>query len=202
LPVDDILAATTSILERWIGHEPEMEEKLRTILDRARAIKESIQRVGENLIPAPKASASTSQENPARLRGKRILVVDNDERIRRTAHSLLGGLGAVVETARDGREAVTMAKLSPYDAMLADIRLPDMSGYDVFRQLRIAQPKAHVVLMTAFGYDPSHAIVKARQEGLMHVLYKPFRVDQMLAALNGEKPGSNPGVPARPRAES
>jgi two-component system, sensor histidine kinase SagS len=203
LPVDDILAAATSVLDRWIGHEPEMEEKLKIILDRARTIKESIQKVGEDLIPATKGSLSVSQENPARLRGKRILVVDNDERIRRTAHSLLGRLGAVVETARDGREAVTMAKLSPYDAMLADIRLPDMSGYDVFRHLRGAQPNARVVLMTAFGYDPSHAIVKARQEGLTHVLYKPFRVEQMLGALDGATPASNPGIaPASPRTGS
>jgi CheY-like chemotaxis protein len=197
LPVDDILAAATSVLDRWIGHEPEMEEKLRTILSRARTIKQSIQKVGEDLVPANRLTA-TQQENPTRLRGKRILVVDNDERIRRTAHSLLGRLGGIVETARDGREAVTMARLSPYDAMLADIRLPDMSGYDVFRQLRTAQPNARVILMTAFGYDPSHAIVKARQEGLQFVLYKPFRVEQMLGALDGEKPTIPPPTAKEP----
>ena len=53
----------------------------------------------------------------------RVLVVDNDERVRRSAHSLLGRWGCVVETARDGAEALTMARLSSYDAMLADIRL-------------------------------------------------------------------------------
>jgi ActR/RegA family two-component response regulator len=73
-----------------------------------------------------------------------------------------------------------------------------MSGYDVFRHLRGAQPNARVILMTAFGYDPSHAIVKARQEGLTHVLYKPFRVEQMLTALDGTQPASNPGIPAAP----
>jgi hypothetical protein len=52
--------------------------------------------------------------------------------------------------------------------------------------------------MTAFGYDPSHAIVKCRQDGLRFVLYKPFRVDQLLDALeNPETPtGSNP--PSQP----
>ena len=191
LPVDDILAAATGILDRWIGHEPELEEKLRTILDRARTIKQSIQKVGEDLAPAGRPT-TTQQADPTRLRGKRILVVDNDERIRRTAHSLLGRLGGIVETARDGREAVTMAKLSPYDAMLADIRLPDMTGL-----LHASQPNARVILMTAFGYDPSHAIVKARQEGLQFVLYKPFRVEQMLSALDGDKPTLPPTTPVK-----
>ena len=184
LPVDDILTAATTLLDKWIGHEPEMEEKLRVILEKARLVKEGIQRVGENLTPAAKPMSFSSPEIPIHLRGKRILVVDNDERIRRSAHSLLGRFGAIVETARDGKEAVTLAKLSPYDAMLADIRLPDMSGYDIFRLLRQAQPNARVILMTGFGYDPSHALVKARQEGLQHVLYKPFRVEQMLNALD------------------
>ena len=110
-------------------------------------------------------------------------MADNDERVRRSAHGLLGRWGCVVETARDGQEALTMARLGSYDAILADIRLPDVSGYEVYRQLREAQPQARVILMTAYGYDPSHTLVKARQDGLRHVLFKPFRVDQLLNAL-------------------
>ena len=40
-----------------------------------------------------------------------------------------------------------------------------------------------LVLMTGFGYDPDHSIVKARQAGLQLVLYKPFRVDQLLGTI-------------------
>src|SRR5208282_1023089 len=105
-----------------------------------------------------------------------------------SAHGILGRWGAVVETARDGQEALTMARLSAYDAILTDIRLPDMSGYDVFKRLREAQPQARVILMTSYGYDPSHSIVKARQEGLRFVLYKPFRIDQLVDALEGTDP--------------
>ena len=82
-------------------------------------------------------------------------MADNDERVRRSAHGLLGRWGCVVETARDGQEALTMARLGAYDAILADIRLPDMPGYEVYRQLREAQPQARVILMTAYGYDPT-----------------------------------------------
>ena len=90
-----------------------------------------------------------------------------------------------------------MARLSNYDAILADIRLPDLSGYDVYRRLRDAQPQANVILMTGYGYDPSHAIVKARQEGLRFVLYKPFRVDQLLDALQSSAAAEVHDAPCR-----
>ena len=88
--------------------------------------------------------------------------------------------GVTVETAHNGEEALLMARSFQYDAVLADIRLPDMSGYDCFCQIREGQRDLPVILMTGFGYDPGHSIVKARQQGLKSVLYKPFRVDQLL----------------------
>ena len=197
LPVDAILVNATAVLDRYIGHEPELADRLRQILAGARAIKQSIQKVGEDLAPA-RAPAGTDGAAHPRLRGMRVLVADSDERMRRSAHGILGRFGCVVETARDGEEAVTMARISSYDAILTDIRLPDINGYEVFHRLRHAQPKARVILMTAFGYDPSHCIVKARQEGLRNVLYKPFRVDQLLDALESTEPMPSP--PAEPQA--
>jgi CheY-like chemotaxis protein len=194
LPVDDILAAATSMLERYIGHDAEMADKLRKILVAARSIKQSIQKVGEDIAPAPPPPAGTRPAPPS-LKGMRVLVADNDDRVRRSAHGLLGRWGCVVETARDGQEAVTMARLSSYDAIVADIRLPDLGGYAVYCQLRKAQPQARVILMTGFGYDAEHNIVKARQDGLHWVLYKPFRVDQLLDALTSPLPRP-PGEPA------
>ncbi|MCI0684631.1 MAG: response regulator [Gemmataceae bacterium] len=183
LPVDEILTAATSILDRWIGHEPEMADKIKKVIVNARQIKQCILKVGEDLAPAAKPLAFQSAESPVRLKGKRVLVVDNDDRVRRSAHDILGRMGCVVETARDGNEAQTLAKVSQYDAVLADIRLPDLTGHEVYRALRQAQPDARVILMTGFGYDPTHSLVKARQEGLRFVLYKPFRVEQLLSAL-------------------
>jgi len=200
LPVDDILTAATAVLDRWIGHEPEMADKLRQILASARLIKQSIQKVGEDLAPARPGASPSPQEAHPRLKGMRVLVADNDERVRRSAHSLLGRFGCVVETARDGQEARTMARLSAYDAILADIRLPDLCGFEVYHSLREAQPQARVILMTAYGYDPSHSIVKARQEGLRFVLYKPFRVDQLLDALENCDPPATAAPPSSPPA--
>jgi CheY-like chemotaxis protein len=197
LPVDNILAAATAVLDRWIGHEPEMADKLKAIIDNARAVKQCIQKVGEKLAPASPASTCPEEEHP-RLKGLRILVADNDERVRRSAHALLGRFGCTVETARDGKEALTMARVSTYDAILVDIRLPDVGGYEVFRGLRQAQSRARVILMTAYGYDPAHSIVKARQEGLRFVLYKPFRVDQLIDALESPEPAATPAPQPQP----
>ncbi|MBL8798447.1 MAG: response regulator [Planctomycetia bacterium] len=196
LPVDDILAAATAVLDRYIGHDPEMGEKLRHILAGARAIKQSIQRVGETLAPAGASACPDGAAHP-KLKGLRVLVADSDERVRRSAHGLLGSFGCIVETARDGREAQTMARLGSYDAILVDIRLPDMTGHEAYGKFRQSQPKARIILMTAFGYDPSHAIVKCRQEGLRFVLYKPFRVDQLLDALESpDLPATTNNTPA------
>lgn len=197
LPVDEILGAATAMLDRYIGHDDEMAGKLKQILKGARSIKQCIQKVGEDMAPPAPAPGCGEDAHPA-LKGMRVLVADNDERVRRSAHGILGRWGCVVETARDGKEALTMARLGTYDAILADIRLPDLTGYEAFRRLREAQPRARVILMTAFGYDPSHAIVKARQEGLRFVLYKPFRIDQLLAALeSADTPDSTPAQVAR-----
>jgi CheY-like chemotaxis protein/GAF domain-containing protein len=187
MPVDEILAAATAVLDKYIGHEPEMADKLRKILASARSIKMCIQKVGEDLAPHFATPKPGTPAHPL-LKGLRVLVADHDERVRRSAHSILGRFGCVVETAGDGQEALTMARLSTYDAILADIRLPDMNGYEMFERLRKAQPQARVILMTAYGYDPAHCVVKARQEGLRFVLYKPFRIDQLLDAL--ESPSS------------
>ncbi len=192
MPVDEILASATALLDRWIGHDDEMAEAVKKILANARCIKENIVRVGEDVAPTAKPLVA-SGEAPCRL-SQRVLVVDNDERVRKSAHSILGRLGCIVETARDGKEAITLAKLSRYDTMLADIKLPDLTGYEVYSALRQAQPSAHVILMTGFGYDSTHSIVKAKQDGLRYVLYKPFRVDQLLTALQNVAPPSAKAV--------
>lgn len=184
LPVDDVLADAAWLLERYVGHAPDAAQRLRDVLHNARLIKQSIVKVGEQIGPRTSTLASAIREAPPPdVKGIRVLVADNDDAVRRSAHALIGRWGGIVETARDGQEALTMARLASYDAIVADIRLPDLSGYEVYRALREAQPSARVILMTGYGYDSGHSLVRARQEGLRHVLFKPFRVDQLRDAL-------------------
>ena len=72
------------------------------------------------------------------------------------------------------------------------IRLPDMSGYDLMLKLQQLQDVVPLVLMTGFGYDPGQSIVKARRAGLQAVLYKPFRLDQLLETVEKIITAHNP----------
>jgi CheY-like chemotaxis protein len=134
---------------------------------------------------APSAAQAHRRQSERRpgLVGRRILVVDSDEQVRAAAHALLERSGCTVETARDGAEAVSMVRAvgaDAYDVILSDIRLPDMSGHQLLLRLQELLDPVPLVLMTGFGYDPGHSIVKARQAGIDLVLFKPFRVDQLL----------------------
>jgi CheY-like chemotaxis protein/GAF domain-containing protein len=180
LPLDDIITDATTVLDRYAGHDEDIIARLRHLLYRAREIRSLIHKAGSTVVPQPKQSRAV----PApRLAGNRILVVDADEAVRRSAHHLLGCQGANVETARDAHEAIALMRQAPYSAALVDIRLPDLDGYESFKRLREVQPNVPVILMTGFGWDPSHSIVKARQEGLQTVLYKPFRADRLMDAV-------------------
>lgn len=189
LPVDEILNDAVNVMERYIGHEPQVVERLQRILRNARDMKQAITKVGEKLTTAKAVPAGVQMEEHPQFRGIRVLVVDEDESVRSAAHALLERLGCIVETAHDGIEAVSMVRSSahyaPYNVIICDIRLPDMSGYGVLCKLQEIMESVPLLLMTGYGYDPGHSIVKCRQAGLhaQAVLYKPFRRDQLLEKI-------------------
>jgi len=180
LPIDAILNDATTVLDRYAGHDEDIVARLRHLLLRAREIRSLIQKVGHTLAPEPRRNGPPPQR---RFAGTDVLVVDADETVRRAAHQMLGRQGATVETARDAHEAIALARQTAYSAALVDIRLPDLDGYETYQRLREVQPGLQVILMTGFGYDPTHSIVKARQDGLRTVLYKPFRADRLEEAI-------------------
>jgi CheY-like chemotaxis protein len=184
LPLDVVLAGASVLLEKYHRTDPDATARLRAILGAARRVKDSVTGVGRNMTAAPLAAAGDLP-----LLGKRVLVVDSDERMRRQAHLLLTRLGATAETAATGTDGIAMAADVDYDAILQEVKPPDTGGYDCYRRLRAARPTAVVSLTTGFGYDTAHSVVKARADGMKYVLFKPFRQDQVVrAVLDGPPP--------------
>ena len=146
-----------------------------------------IQKVGRAMTPSEAVPQSLQTESRPLLTGRRILVADADENVRVAAHALLERYQCAVETSHDGAETLSMVRnitaLGGYDLVLADIRLPDMNGFELMQKLASITDSLPLILMTGFGYDPGHSIVKARQAGLKEVLYKPFRLDQLLETV-------------------
>lgn len=189
MPVDEILNDAVNVMEDYVGLKGEVVDRLRHILKNARDIKQTIQQIGQTMTPLEAVPAGSATGQHQLLTGKRVLVVDADEQTREDAHRLLERYGCIVETAHKGDEAVLMYRGSggagAYDVVISDINLPDYSGHQLMMRLGQFMDHVPMILMTGFGYDPGHSIVKARQKGLPMkcVLYKPFRLDQLIDSL-------------------
>ncbi len=176
-PLNDIMTDASTLMEDYIGND-DLRARLNAICDHVVAIKQKVKEVA-----TPRGGIigrQTSKADPL-LAGKRILVADDEEIIRETIAGVLKKVGCEVVTANHGAQAIAALDQHQFDLVLADIRMPHKNGYEVFAAARDAYPDIAVILMTGFGYDPNHSIVRARKEGLSAVLFKPFKVDQLLA---------------------
>ncbi len=178
-PLGTILTEVTFIQEEYIGHD-DIRRRLQIVIDSADQIKKAIR----ELKNAPKGIVDLRGSEPVqadpRFSGKRILVVDDEEFIRQTIVDVVREKGCEADYACDGKQAIEKLKAGRYDLVISDIKMPYATGYDVFAAARQIDSSMGVILMTGFGYDPNHSIVRANREGLNAVLYKPFKVDQLL----------------------
>ncbi len=190
-PVNDILTDVENLVEDYIGHD-DLRHRLRTISENADRIREIIKDLTSPKSGITGIHAKRPVQRDPVLDGKRVLVVDDEQVLRETVRDVLAGNGCHVATADDGVGAIELIANQAFDLVLSDIKMPTKSGYEVFSAAKEANPNTPVILTTGFGYDPNHSIIRARREGLAAVLFKPFKVDQLLAeirsALTTEKP--------------
>lgn len=180
-PLNDILTEASTLVEEYIGND-DLRHRLTNICDRVTEIKETLKGMAKSRTGILGGTGQPAVEDPL-LGGKRVLVADDEEIIRETICGVLQKQGCEVETAADGNQAIALIERRRYDLVLADIKMPAKTGYEVFAAAKDANPAVAVILMTGFGYDPNHSIVRARREGLNAVLFKPFKVDQLLTEI-------------------
>ena len=112
----------------------------------------------------------------------RILVVDDDRRLASTLVDILRVKGHQAEAAYSGPEAQDTLKQEQFDCVLSDIRIPEMSGVELQRAIREAQPQTPVLLMTAYSSD--RLVQEALEEGAIATLTKPLDINNLLCFLS------------------
>ena len=123
------------------------------------------------------------------LAGRHVLVADDETQLRLDLTTVLEQIGMIVTSCSNGLEAIDAMTLRKdedetfFEIIVSDIRMPDRNGYEVFSAAKGHNELIPVILMTGFGYDPNHSIVRASQEGMAAVLFKPFKAAMLIEAI-------------------
>lgn len=181
-PLNDILTEAENLIEDYIGHD-DLRQRVRRISENAVKIRAIVKEYTTGKPTVFGAHSVKGRKLDPTLAGKRVLVVDDEDVIRETVRDVLMGCGCEVTAAADGATAVELVNTQKFDLVVSDITMPLKSGYEVFAAAKDVDPALPVIFTTGFGYDPNHAIVRARREGLAAVLFKPFKVDQLLQEI-------------------
>jgi DNA-binding response OmpR family regulator len=110
----------------------------------------------------------------------RLLLIEDDEKLCRLLADYLSPLGYVVEAAHNGREGLDRAKHGQYGAVILDVMLPGMSGFDVLRELRQTS-QVPVLMLTALGDEVDR--IAGLEIGADDYLPKTFSTRELLARL-------------------
>ncbi|NMO15022.1 sigma-54-dependent Fis family transcriptional regulator [Pyxidicoccus fallax] len=108
----------------------------------------------------------------------RVLVVDDHIEMGQMLKEPLTDAGYRVDLASGGAEAIAQLRARVYDAVVCDLRMQDVDGFDVLEAARKLDPELPVLMMTAFGGVES--AVEAMRRGAWHYFTKPFRLDEVL----------------------
>jgi CheY-like chemotaxis protein len=111
--------------------------------------------------------------------GGLILVVDDDADIRQVVRAILESEGYAVALAANGRDALARLAQQPPDAILLDLNMPVMSGWEFHERLKSQKSRIPVVFMTA-GQEAQR---EARAHGATGYLAKPFEMDDLLQTV-------------------
>ncbi|MEM7228843.1 MAG: fumarylacetoacetate hydrolase family protein [Planctomycetota bacterium] len=118
------------------------------------------------------------------LRDRHAIVADDDPKMRELMTAVLRKAACRCTVCCDGAEAMKALDDPSVDLIVSDIRMPHHDGFEIFSAARARSKTLPIVLVTGFGYDPTHALVRVAEHGHDRILYKPFTPRQLLEELN------------------
>ncbi|MFO7987629.1 MAG: sigma-54 dependent transcriptional regulator [Desulfatiglandaceae bacterium] len=110
-----------------------------------------------------------------------ILIIDDDDQLRKSFEKLLIEEGYAVKSAPSGETGLKQIKESIPDLVILDMRLPGMNGLEVFQAIHEIEPKLPVIIMTAYG--TTETAIEATKMGAFDYLLKPFDIPEMLGVV-------------------
>lgn len=128
----------------------------------------------------------------------KILVVDDEERIRRLVRMYLERSGFIVEEAQDGKEALDMALRDGYSLIILDLMLPSMDGRDVCTQIR-QQLETPIIMLTAAGEEMNR--IQGFELGADDYVVKPFSPRELVMRVKALLKRSGEPEFARPEVQ-
>jgi CheY-like chemotaxis protein len=109
---------------------------------------------------------------------KKILVIDDEEIVRTCCERTLGAMGYEVDATGDGAEGLMLVREKKYDLIVTDLKMPDMDGIEVMKNIRVIQPGTKVVFIT--GYIAAGTREEVLATGAFSCLEKPFGPEDLL----------------------
>jgi DNA-binding response OmpR family regulator len=127
---------------------------------------------------------TTLQENTAIDSGgsPHILVMEDERSVAKGLKMILSEEGYRVDLADTGELAMAAFRQKRFDLLVADLRLPDIDGMEVIKQVKAAKPETEVIVIT--GYGTTAKAVTAMKLGVHDFLPKPFTADQIMTAID------------------
>ena len=121
---------------------------------------------------------SDASENRAERGLTTVLVVEDDDAMRDLLIEELSDAGYRVLAAADGRAGLECAKSHPVDLVITDLRMPELDGFDLIRDIKATPESPHVVMVTAFG--SIETAIKAVKLGAYDYITKPFEIEELV----------------------
>ncbi|HJZ11791.1 MAG TPA: response regulator, partial [Acidobacteriota bacterium] len=111
------------------------------------------------------------------MKEKTILFVDDDAEMRRLIHEFFHAEGYHITEAVNGREALEELSNSDFDVVITDLRMQEMDGLQLLKEIHLQDPRLPVILITAFG--TIETAVEAVKEGATNFIPKPFKMQTL-----------------------
>lgn len=181
------ISEKTQLLSREIQNlrtDPDViSEELKNIEQIASKLSQVIRKIQG--YPQAEEKIQKEEKEEAKPERLKILAIDDQKVIRDLLNDMVQSLGYEIELAEGGQQGLKIFEEDNFDMVIAELVMPEVSGWDVSRQVKRLKPDVLVILLTGWEIPPEEKMLK--DYGVDFVLFKPFRLDQLGSIIKKAK---------------